>query len=149
MTLWPDIRFAVRLFVKDRWFTLVATVALALGIGANTTVFTFVNAVLIRGLPFDEPDRIVSLGTRDARDRDGGVSFKDYEDWRRSTRSFTGLAAFGTTVMNLSDGGRQPERYSGPYISANAFRLIGERPLIGRDFTDEDDRPDPDARQTP
>ena len=141
MTLWQDIRFAVRLLAKDRWFTLAATIALALGIGLNTTVFTFVNAVLIRGLPFDEPDRIVSLGTRDARDRDGGVSFKDFEDWRRSARSFTGLAAFGTTVMNVSDRGRAPERYSGPYISANAFHLIGQRPLLGRDFTAEDDRP--------
>jgi hypothetical protein len=92
--------------VKDRWFTLVATIALALGIGVNATVFTFVNAVLIRSLPFDQPDRIVSLGTRDARDREGGVSFKDYEDWRRSARSFTGLAAFGNTVMNVSDRGR-------------------------------------------
>lgn len=141
MTIWQDIRFAVRLLVKDRWFTLAATIALALGIGVNTTVFTFVNAVLIRGLPFEEPDRVVSLGTRDARDRDGNVSFKDYEDWRRSTRSFAGLAAFGTTVMNVSDASRPPERYSGPYISANAFRLIGQRPLLGRDFTAKDDRP--------
>jgi putative ABC transport system permease protein len=84
MTLWQDIRFAVRLLAKDRWFTLVATIALALGIGVNNTVFTLVNAVLIRSLPFDEPDRIVSLGTRDARGRDGSVSIKDYEDWRRS-----------------------------------------------------------------
>jgi putative ABC transport system permease protein len=141
MTLWQDIRFAVRLLAKDRWFSLVATIALALGIGVNNTVFTVVNAVLIRGLPFDEPDRIVSLGTRDARDRDGGVSFKDYEDWRRSLRSFTGVAAFANTVMNLSDSGRTPEQYSGPYISANAFHLIGQHPLLGRDFTADDDRP--------
>ena len=67
MGLWQDARFAVRLLVKDKWFTLVAATALALGIGVNNTVFTFVNAVLIRGLPFDDPDRIMSLGTRDAR----------------------------------------------------------------------------------
>ena len=99
MTVWQDIRFAVRLLVKDRWFTLAATIALALGIGVDNAVLTLVNAVPIRGLPFDQPDRIVSLGTRDARDRDGGISFKDYEDWQRSTRSFSGLAAFGTTAM--------------------------------------------------
>jgi putative ABC transport system permease protein len=139
--LWQDVRYAARLLRQQRSFALTAVLTLALGIGVNTTVFTFVNAVLIRGLPFDEPDRIVSLGTRNARDRDGGVSFKDYEDWRRSARSFTGLAAFGTTVMNLSDRGRAPERYSGPYISANAFQLIGQRPLLGRDFTSDDDRP--------
>ena len=65
-----DLRFALRLLVKDRWFTAVAVVALALGIGVNSTVFTLVNAVLIRGLPFDEPDRIMALGTRDAHNRD-------------------------------------------------------------------------------
>ena len=139
--LWQDLRYAARVLRQQPSFAVTAVLTLALGIGVNNTVFTVVNAMLIRGLPFDEPDRIVSLGTRDARDRDGGVSFKDYEDWRRSARSFTGLAGFGTTVMNVSDRGRAPERYSGPYISANAFHLIGQRPLLGRDFTADDDRP--------
>ena len=67
MALWQDIRYAARLLVKDRWFTIVAAVALALGIGVNTTVFTFVNAVLLRGLPFDNPDRIMWVGTRNAQ----------------------------------------------------------------------------------
>ena len=67
MWLWQDLRYAVRLLMKDRWFTAIAAAALALGIGVNATVFTFVNAVLIRGLPFDDPDRIVSLGTRRRR----------------------------------------------------------------------------------
>jgi putative ABC transport system permease protein len=141
MTLWQDVRFAVRLLLKDRWFTLAATIALALGIGVNNTVFTLVNAVLIRALPFDHPERIMAIGTRDARDRDGGASFKEYEDWRRGTQSFTGLAAFANTIWNLSDSDHAPERYNGPFITANAFRLIGARPVLGRDFTDEDDRP--------
>jgi hypothetical protein len=67
MGLWQDLRYAVRLLVKDKWFTAVAAAARALGIGVNNTVFTFVNAVLIRGLPFDEPDRIMALGTLLAR----------------------------------------------------------------------------------
>ena len=76
MGLWQDLQFAIRLLVKDKWFTLVAAVALALGIGVNATVFTFVNAVLIRGLPFDEPDRIMALNSLDpVRDRDMGVSY--------------------------------------------------------------------------
>ena len=78
MTLLQDLKFAVRLLVKDKWFTAVAAVALALGIGVNATVFTFVNAVLIRGLPFDDPDRIMSIGTRDARDRDRGLSYLEF-----------------------------------------------------------------------
>jgi putative ABC transport system permease protein len=141
MTLLQDLRYAVRLLVKDPWFTTVAAVALALGIGVNTTVFTFVNAVLIRGLPFDDPDRIMSLGTRDARGRDRGLSYLEFQDWREGTKAFSGLAAFSGQTMNISDEGRAPERFGGPYISSNAFKLIGERPALGRDFLPEDDRP--------
>ena len=65
MGLWQDLQFAVRLLVKDKWFTLVAAVALAMGIGVNNAVFTFVNAVLIRGLPFENPDSIMALSSRD------------------------------------------------------------------------------------
>src|SRR6188474_1944192 len=141
MSLWQDVRFAVRLLLKDKWFTLVAASALALGIGVNSTVFTFVNAVLIRGLPFDDPDRIMSLGTRDARGRDRGLSYLEFKDWQAGTRAFTGMAAFQGNTMNVSDEGRAPEQFAGPYISANAFRLIGEKPMIGRDFLPEDDVP--------
>jgi len=141
MSFLQDLRYAVRLLVKDKWFTLVAATALALGIGVNNTVFTFVNAVLIRGLPFDDPDRIMSLGTRDARNRDGGVSYLEFQDWREGTKAFAGMAAFSGQTMNVSDEGRAPERFGGPYISGNAFKLIGERPILGRDFLPEDDRP--------
>src|SRR5262245_3277027 len=141
MSLLQDLRFAVRLLVKDRWFTVVAALALSLGIGVNNTVFTFVNAVLIRGLPFDDPDRIMSLGTRDARNRDRGVSYLEFQDWRDGTKAFAGLAAFSGQTMNVSDEGRPPERFVGPYISGTAFKLIGERPALGRDFLPEDDRP--------
>ena len=142
MSLFQDLRFAVRLLIKDRWFTAVAVVALALGIGVNATVFTFVNAVLIRGLPFNDPDRIMSIAERNmARGTDMGVSYLDFEDWRQAQKSFAGLAAFNGTTMNVSDEGRAPERYQGPYMSANGFGLIGQRPLVGRDFLPEDDKP--------
>src|SRR5438874_5466422 len=141
MSWLQDLRFALRLLVKDRWFTAVAVLALALGIGVNATVFTFVNAVLIKGLPFADPDRIVSIATRDPRQQDRSVSHLDFEDWRRATRAFDGLAAFDGTTMNVSDEGRPPERFVGPYISANAFGLIGQNPILGRDFRPEDDKP--------
>jgi predicted permease len=141
MSFLQDLRFAIRLLVKDRGFTAVAVLALGLGIGVNATVFTFVNAVLIRGLPFNDPDRIVVVVSRDARNRDRGASWADFEDWRRATRTFTGLSAFSGQTMNVSDEGRTPERFVGPYISANAFKLIGQQPLIGRDFLPDDDRP--------
>ena len=141
MSFLQDLRFAVRLLVKDRWFSAIAVIALALGIGVNSTVFTFVNAVLIRGLPFDEPDRIMSVGTRDARHRDRGLSYLEFEDYRTGSRAFSGLGGYSGQTMNVSDEGRAPERFAGPYISANAFSLIGETPIMGRDFRPEDDRP--------
>src|SRR5215471_5588489 len=121
MSLWQDLRYAVRLLAKDRWFTAVAAIALALGIAANNAVFTFVNAVLIRGLPFKEADRIVALGTRDTRNRNLGVSFLDFEDWRNSARSFSDMCLFGQPTLNVSDAGQAPERYNGAVISANIF----------------------------
>jgi len=137
-----DLQFAIRLLIKDKWFTLVATLALALGIGVNATVFTFVNAVLIRGLPVDEPDRVMALNSRDTvRDRQMGVSYLDFTDWRNATKTFSGLAAYNFSVMNLSEEGRAPERFSGTFISANAFRLLGQTPILGRDFVAEDDKP--------
>ena len=135
-----DLRFAVRLLIKDRWFTAVAVIALALGIGVNATVFTFVNAVLIRGLPFDDPDRILVVGSRDAKGRDRGASYPDFQDWRTATRTFASLSGFSGSTMNISEAGRTPERFQGPYLSANAFSSIGQAPLLGRDFRAEDDR---------
>lgn len=104
--LWQDVRFATRLLIKDRWFTLAATTELALGIGANAAVFTFVNAVLVRGLPFHETDRIVTVWTEDDRDRRMNTSELDYEDWRSQARSFSELAATLGSSMNVSDEGR-------------------------------------------
>src|SRR5262249_1164195 len=142
MSLLQDLRFAIRLLVKDKWFTLVAVAALALGIGVNATVFTYVNAVLIRGLPFDQPDRIMSVGSRNiARANDVGTSYLDFQDWLGAQKTFKGLAAFSGQTMNVSDEGHPPERYGGPYISGNAFKLIGQRTILGRDFLPEDDKP--------
>ncbi|HYU79275.1 MAG TPA: ABC transporter permease, partial [Vicinamibacterales bacterium] len=142
MGLWQDVHFAIRLLVKNKWFTLVATVALALGIGVNATVFTFVNAVLIRGLPFNDPDQIMALSSYDpVRDRNMGTSYLDFKDWSAATKSFTTLAAYTGNTVNVSDEGHAAERFSGTLLSANSFKLIGQSPIIGRDFLPEDDRP--------
>lgn len=138
--LGQDLRFGARLLAKDRWFTLAAVIALALGIGITNTVFTVVNA-LTRGLPVDNPDRIVRLSTRDAAGRELRVSYRDFEDWRAATRAFDGIAAFVQTAMTVSEQERASERFSGSYLSANAFHLLDEKPLLGRDFRPEDDRP--------
>jgi predicted permease len=141
MGLWQDFQFAARLLVKDKWFTLVATLALAFGIGVNATVFTFVNAVLIRGLPFEDPDRIMAVNGFDAvRTRPTGVSYLDFQDWR-AVRSLHELALVTGATMNVSDEGRAPERYVGNFVSANLFVLLRQPPVLGRNFVPDDDRP--------
>ena len=140
MDLWKDVRYGARILVKARWFTLAAATALALGIGTNTTVFTLVNAVLIRGLPFENPDRIVSVWTQNPQGQQLGVSYPDYEDWREQSSRLESLAANLNSTVNVSDDEQVPERIQGSYVSGNFFRVLGEQPVLGRDFTDDDDR---------
>ena len=104
-------------------------------------MFTLVNAVLIRGLPFDQPDRLVALGTTDSRGRQLGISRLDSEDWQPG-RSLAGLALFLGAPMNISEEALAPEQFQRTYGSASLFGLIGQRPALGRDFRPEDDRPE-------
>ena len=138
-----DLRFGARMLIKDRWITLAAVVALAIGIAANNTVFTIVNAILLRDLPFDQPDRIVAIGTRvgNVRSLTAGVSYADFRDWRSASRTFEGLGAMRETTMNIGDERVAPERFIGSYISAHAFGLLRQQPILGRDFRPDDDRP--------
>ena len=137
--LWQDLRHAVRRLYKDRSLTFMAVAALSLGIGANSTVFTFVNAVLIRGLPFEEPDEIMHLATRLVSEgQNRGVSYPNFVDWREQTTTFTDLAAFAGGTANLSDNDHAPERVTGFLVSANTFRLLRQPVLLGRDFLPEE-----------
>jgi putative ABC transport system permease protein len=137
-----DLRFAARLLAKERAFTAAAAMALALGIGMNATVFTLVNALLLRSLPFADPERVMYVGERDTKTgRTFMVSWPDLQDWRESQKSFAGLGAWSAATMNVSDEGQPPDRYSGAYFSANVFGLFGERPIQGRDFLPGDDAP--------
>ena len=139
MSLLQDLRLAVRLLIKGRWITVVAAGAIALGIAANSTVFTIVNAILIRGVPFEHPEQLVVLGTRNVRNQNLGVSYYDYLDWRAAAKTFSDLSLMGQPPFNVSEEGRAPERYNGAYVSANIFRLIGQQALIGRGFIPGDD----------
>src|SRR3989475_5399836 len=145
--IWPwlqdiaqDGRFAARLLAKDRRFTIAAIVALALGIGANTTVFTFINTALFKNLPFDEPQHIVALGTRDARGRELAVSYADFQDWRSAAHAFEAMSASARSPMSVSEPDLPPERLRGWYVSANTFDVLRVKPILGRGFVAEDER---------
>jgi putative ABC transport system permease protein len=140
MSLGHDVRFALRLLFKDRWFTLMAAVVLALGIGANNAVFTIINGVLLRSLPFPKPDQIMMVLTRDVRGRDQGISIKDFNDWRASARSFSNLSFVFSGSFNVGEEGKLPDQYFGSYVSPNFFTMLGIAPARGRDFTPDEDK---------
>src|SRR5918995_3382215 len=141
MDLFQDVRFAGRLLVKNRWFTVMAIVVLALGIGANNAVFTIVNAVLLRNLPVPKAEQIMFVGTRDTQGRNLGVSLRDFEDWRAATKTFSGMSFLFNGAFNIGNEGLTPDQIPGAYISANLFRLLGVSPAMGRDFTPAEDTP--------
>ena len=141
MDLLRDIRFAGRLLVKNRWFTVMAIVVLALGIGANNAVFTIVNAVLLRNLPVPEPEEIMFVGSRDSQGRNQGVSLRDFEDWRAATRTLEGMSFMFNGAFNVGNEGLTPDMIPGAYVSPNLFKMLGVSPALGRDFTPVEDTP--------
>jgi putative ABC transport system permease protein len=142
MVLLEDIRFGLRKFAKNPGFTLTAVVALALGIGANATVFAIVNTVLFKNMPFID-DRILYLTTRnvDRGARNDGVSWADFRDWRAQAKSLDGIGAYNFDQFNVTDKSGVPNRNNVSQITANTFSMIGQKPVIGRDFTADDEAP--------
>jgi putative ABC transport system permease protein len=140
-TLLRDIRYGIRSLVKRPGFTIVALIALALGIGANTAIFSLVNAVLLRPLPFAEPDRLVWMW---GNIRNGGnrasVAPLDFLDYRNENKTFEEFAAFFPVSLNLTGSG-EPERLSALAITGNYFQALGARPALGRTFVLENEQP--------
>ena len=134
-----DLRFALHLIVKERWYSAVAVVTLALGIGMNATVFTLVNAVLFKGLPFKDSHNLYMISSLRQSGRGGGVSFADLQDWRAQTKTFEGLGGFAPDGMNLSDDRTAPQQVRSARVTANTFALLGQPPVLGRDFATGDD----------
>jgi putative ABC transport system permease protein len=137
-----DLRFTVRLIAKERWFSAVIIVALALGIGLNATVFTLVNAVLIRGLPFKDSARLYMLAWEPRTGQRSNVSIAELQDWRAQSHAFAALGGFNQTQFNISDERGVPEQQRGARLTANAFGILGQQPLLGRDFAPGEDRKD-------
>ena len=141
-TLIQDLRYGARMLMKKPGFTIVAVITLALGIGANTAIFTVVNAVLLRPLSYPEPERIMRLAPDWPNASFRNASEPKFVFWREHSESFDGVAAItgiGSGV-NLSGGG-EPEFVSGVRVSADFFRALGVNPAIGRGFTKEEDSP--------
>jgi putative ABC transport system permease protein len=140
-TFWADLRYAVRMLRKSVGFTAVAVSALALGIGANTAIFTVVNAVLLDPLPYPQPDRIMKLGRKFPNGIGYSNSIPKYMAWRRN-QAFEAMTLydFGSLGMNLG-AGSPPDQIKGAHVSADYFKVFGGFPVIGRGFTDTEDLP--------
>src|SRR5580700_2555822 len=140
MTFVQDLRYAVRALAKQPGFTLVALLTLALGIGANTAIFGIVNAVLLRPLPYREPDRVVMLWSHWTNWSRTWVSQPEIEDYRHESRSLEHVAAFAAASFNLAGAG-QPVRVTAVRVQADMFAALGATPIAGRVFTAEEDAP--------
>ncbi|MCL4814244.1 MAG: ABC transporter permease [Vicinamibacteraceae bacterium] len=142
--LWLDLRHGLRLVLRRPVASMLAIVALALGIGLTTTMFSIVNGAVLRGLPFERADRILHLARLNPAEfgaDDFDVSIHDYEDWKARQRSFEELATFRMITANVSGTGALPERYRAVMMSPNTFRVLRVRPVVGRDFTSADALP--------
>src|ERR1700756_5793842 len=137
-----DLKFALRQLVNNPAFSAIAILTLALGIGANTAIFSIVNAVLLRPLPYPDADRIMVLNESSGPGQDYSVALPDYFDWQKDNTVFEHLAATHKESRNLSGiPGRDPERISGAAVTRNFFNVIGLAPEIGRIFSEEEDKP--------
>jgi putative ABC transport system permease protein len=140
-TLWQDVRYSGRLLLKHPGFSLIAVLTLTLGIGANTAIFSIVNAVLLRPFPYHAPEQLVMLAESVSGQRNGSVSYPNFVDWRAQNSVFEAVSAVRPNENYNFSGAGEPERLQGRLVSAGFLSLLGVKPLLGRDFVAEDDRP--------
>ena len=140
--LWQDLRYGARMLLKKPGFTLIAVITLALGIGANTAIFSVVNTVLLRPLPYAEPERLVALwesNTQRTVDRNA-ISYPNFFDWRAQSKSFERMASYYTNDMALT-GVAAPVNLRSAVVSPDLFATLGVRPQLGRWFVGEEEKP--------
>jgi predicted permease len=139
-TLLQDLRYGVRMLRKAPAFSAIAIITLALGIGANTAMFSIVYGVLLRSLPIQDPDHVVIVYTKSPQWQKQSVSYPNYLDWKRSSRSFADMAAFRHDDMNLTGTG-DPTRVHVGMVTADFFPVLGIQPLLGRNIIAQEDLP--------
>ncbi len=140
-TLWQDLRYGARVLRKNKGFAAVAILTLAMGIGANTAIFSIVNAAIWRPIPYPDPGQLMVLwgNVKRVRVERRGASYPDYRDWREQSQSFAAMAAFDDAQFALT-GIDNPERIPGEHVSQPYFALLGIQAALGRTFTAEEDR---------
>jgi putative ABC transport system permease protein len=141
-TLWQDLRQGMRSLLKQPTFTIVAVIALALGIGANTAIFSVVQAVLLRALPYRQPDRLVTVWehNRTRGNAQNVINLGNFFDWKEQNRVFEDMATFFDQTANLTSGG-EPEEIPSQIATPNLFNILGVNPIMGRAFTEDDGKP--------
>jgi predicted permease len=147
-TLWQDLRFGARMLMKRPGFTLIAVLTLALGIGANTVIFSVVNAVLLKPLPYLKESRLVFIESGDKQSDPRsyfGASPADFRDWRENSRTFQQIAAYAPSEGFKLTGVERPEIFASSRVSSNFFQVFGAKPLLGRAFLPEDEQSSPRA----
>src|SRR6266851_131254 len=140
-TMWQDLRFGLRMFCKNPGFTVVALLTLALGIGANTAIFTVINGVLLNPLPYPHPEQMVSLAETLPPFPQFAISYPNFRDWARMNHTFQAIAAYRQNNFNLTGSG-EAQRLKATQVSAAFFPLLGVEPVIGRSFSPEEDKPE-------
>jgi predicted permease len=137
--IWQDVRYGARMLRKSPGFAVIAILTLAIGIGANTALFSVVNGVLFNPLPYAQPDRLVALFARSNQFNKFSISYPNFQDWSRQNHSFSSLAAFRGETFTLTGIG-EPERLDANMVSAAFFPLLGVNPTIGRSFNEKEDQ---------
>jgi hypothetical protein len=142
--LLQDLKYGIRLLLKTPAFTVTAALSLALGIGANTTIFTLVNAVLLNPLPVEQPSRLASVFTADARNQQFGgvtpISDLNFRDYRDRNAVFSGMTAYLGVPLSITGGTGEPQQVFGELVTGSFFDVLGVKALLGRTFLPEEDR---------
>src|SRR4029077_16936134 len=133
ISLWQDVRYGLRVLARNPGFTAVAILTLALGIGANTALFSVVNGVLLNPLPFPDPDALIAVYSKSPSFPQGSISYPNFLDWQKENRSFSFLTALRADDYNITGAG-EPERVHIHMISADFLPALGLQPLLGRGF---------------
>src|SRR5262245_4679247 len=141
-SFWQDLRYGARMLLKNPGFTLIAVLTLALGIGANTAIFSAINGVLLSALPYPQPEQLAMVWCDNRRQGipDDITSYPNFVDWRDRNKTFQGMAGVTDDTYNLTGAG-EPEEIRGATVSINFFQLIGVNPMLGRVFTAEEEQP--------